>query len=83
MERVFGPIETSPKSLLPPYDTYVPGQAAKVVCETALRDALRGIELGAYDDQIVEWMADWDVPTVAVFVSLLERARAAGKAGVS
>jgi hypothetical protein len=81
-EREFGPIETSPKSLWPPYDEYVPGQHARDVCEAALRDALRDIELGVYDRVIVKWLADWDTPTVAVVISLLERARVAGELGV-
>jgi hypothetical protein len=40
---------------------------------------LQGVELGAYDRQMIEWMAGWDTPTVAVVVSLLHRAREAGE----
>ena len=39
--------------------------------------ALSGVELGTYDRQIVEWLAGWDPPTVAVVCGLITRARAA------
>jgi hypothetical protein len=38
--------------------------------------ALSGVELGTYDLQIVEWLAGWDPPTVAVVCGLITRARA-------
>jgi hypothetical protein len=58
-----------------PGGTYVtPGQRAD-----ALSDALRGVELGAYDEQIAAWMVRvLDDPTVRTIVSLLERVRAQG-----
>jgi hypothetical protein len=37
--------------------------------------ALSGVELGTYDRQIVEWLAGWDPPTVAVVSGLIRRAR--------
>jgi hypothetical protein len=43
-----------------------------------LAAALSGVELGTYDRQIVEWLAGWDPPTVAVVCGLITRARAAG-----
>lgn len=47
--------------------------------EEALADALRGVELGAYDEQIVAWMSSMlDDPTLRTIVSLLERVRIAG-----
>lgn len=47
--------------------------------EEALADALRGVELGAYDEQIVAWMLRMlDDSTLRTIVSLLERVRAAG-----
>lgn len=43
-----------------------------------LRAPLAGLELGAYDERILAWAADMmDTPTLNVFVSLLNRARAA------
>ncbi|MCE7008760.1 hypothetical protein LWC34_39005 [Kibdelosporangium philippinense] len=75
-ERTFGRIDRSPNAVWPPYERYVPANRAQR--EVMIRDALRGVELGAYDERIVTWLSDWDIPTVAVIVSLLERARAAG-----
>jgi len=43
----------------------------------ALRAALHGAPLGAYDERILHWVAGWEVPTVATVVSLLWRARQA------
>jgi hypothetical protein len=45
---------------------------------TALLEALDGIEIGAYDRRIIEWLAGWEISTVGTIVSLLHRARAAG-----
>jgi hypothetical protein len=78
--RTFGPIEKPPLAVYPPYDRYIPDAAGREANEAALRDALIGIGLGSYDDQIVEWLATWESSTVAVVVSLLERVRAAGRA---
>jgi hypothetical protein len=39
----------------------------------ALRAALHGVPLSAYDQYILHWLAGWDVPTVATVVSLLRR----------
>ncbi|GGK65700.1 hypothetical protein GCM10010094_28430 [Streptomyces flaveus] len=33
-----------------------------------------GVELGAYDRLIVDWLAGWDYPTVATIASLIRRA---------
>lgn len=43
-----------------------------------LTAALYGIELGAYDQRIIEWLAGWEPSTVAVLCGLLRRARATG-----
>lgn len=69
----FGPIATPPKSLFPPYDRYTNGGEAAQ--KAALEDALRGIELGEYDQRMVEWLAGWETSTVAVVVSWIERAK--------
>jgi hypothetical protein len=37
------------------------------------------VDLGAFDREIVEWLAAWDTPTVATVVSLLHRTRQAGR----
>lgn len=47
--------------------------------EAALVDALRGVELGAHDERIVDWMLRlFDVGTLRTVVSLFERVRDAG-----
>lgn len=44
----------------------------------ALREPLAGIELGTYDERILNWAVDiLDQPTIATIASLLHRARAA------
>ena len=46
--------------------------------EAVLREALRGVELGAYDERIVAWMVRlFDDSTMRTVVSLIERARRA------
>ena len=42
--------------------------------------ALAGVELGAYDLRIVDWLAQWDDYTARLVVSLLVRGRRAGYA---
>jgi hypothetical protein len=41
-------------------------------------EQLDGIPLGDYDRRIIDWLAGWDVPTIAVVASLLRRCRWAG-----
>lgn len=43
--------------------------------EAAIREALEGVELGAYDERIVTWLAGSDVATVGTAVSWLLRVR--------
>jgi hypothetical protein len=45
---------------------------------TALLEPLDGIELGHHDRRIIDWLADWDTPTIGTIASLLHRARAIG-----
>ena len=73
------PIETEPHSVMPPHDQYRYDSVSPEVFHAQLLEALDGVELGAYDRRVVEWLAGWDVPTVAVVVSLFHRVRAAGK----
>jgi hypothetical protein len=47
--------------------------------EDALRDALRGVDLGGHDELVVGYLArHLDQPTMRTLVSLVERARGAG-----
>ncbi|WP_327009479.1 hypothetical protein OHA72_20895 [Dactylosporangium sp. NBC_01737] len=48
----------------------------------AVRDALRGVDLGAYDERIITWMVrTLDDSTARTIVSLIERARLAEAKG--
>jgi hypothetical protein len=76
------PLQAAPVAVRAPFDvrrplTYDPA-AARADRVAAIRDALAGVELGAYDERMIEWLAGWDVPTVGGLVSLLNRVRAAG-----
>lgn len=51
------------------------------VFQAAIRAALGDLELGAYDERIVAWLAGWDTPTVATVCSWLHRVRAAAVEG--
>jgi hypothetical protein len=46
--------------------------------KAALEAALTGLELGAQDSRILEWLAGWETQTVAVICSWINRARAQG-----
>jgi hypothetical protein len=48
----------------------------RMLCE-ALSDA--GVELGAYDHAIVQWLAGWEPSTVAVIAGIIRRAYQAGQ----
>lgn len=43
-----------------------------------LGSVFAGVDTGAYDERILDWLAGSDSPTVATVVSLVVRARAAG-----
>jgi len=64
-----GPVETPPRGFVPQ------AEQAQI-----LAGVLAGIELGAWDQQIVEWLAGWDTCTALTVASLIARARAAGPA---
>lgn len=57
-----GPVETAPRGVL---DTKVQGADLLADLKAA------GIELGAYDRRIIDWLAGWDYPTVATIASLI------------
>jgi hypothetical protein len=64
-----GPIDEMPAG---PYADYS-------VREEALSHALRGVEMGGYDELIKGWLLrHLDNPTMRTLVSLIERARGAG-----
>jgi hypothetical protein len=51
--------------------------------EEALRDALRGVDLGTYDEKMIAWVLKrFDNSTLRVLVSWMERARTAGMVDV-
>ncbi|NJC72433.1 hypothetical protein HC031_22325 [Planosporangium thailandense] len=51
--------------------------------DEALRDALRGVELGTYDQRMIDWAVKrFDNSALRVFVSWLERVRTAGVVSV-
>ncbi len=54
-----------------PAGAYVPNEMRR----QAILDALRGVELGAYDQQIVTCMVNMGDPVARAFVSLLLRLR--------
>lgn len=65
-----GPIDECPWSVLRHEDF-----------PAAVAEAFAGVELGAYDQRIIDWMIRmWDQPTMATVVSLVIRARRAGGA---
>jgi hypothetical protein len=45
-----------------------------------LAAALRGVELGTWDERILAWLAHWcDTPTFLAILGLVERARTASR----
>ncbi|MET7601364.1 hypothetical protein ABZS96_02305 [Streptomyces avermitilis] len=59
-----GPLDTAPNG-------YLSHETARVLLLNELQSA--GVEMGAYDRRIVEWLAGWDSPTVATIASLIRR----------
>ena len=64
-----GPVEAPPRGFVPR------AEQAEI-----LAGVLAGIELGAWDRRILEWMAGWDASTVLTVASWIARSRAAGTA---
>ena len=79
--RDLRPLHAEPVSVRAPYDVRRPPirdvTALRLDYLAALHEPLNGIPLGTYDEQIIRWLAGWDVPTAGTLASLLHRARAA------
>jgi hypothetical protein len=66
--RVSGaPVEVAPPELVP-----------RVEQERILAEVLAGVELGAWDQRMVGWLAGWDAATVLTIASWIVRAREMG-----
>lgn len=63
-----GPVEAAP---------YL-GHCPPEVRQEAFSTVLEGVEMGAYDTQIVNWLTGWDDPTCRTIASLMWRCRLAG-----
>jgi hypothetical protein len=61
-----GPVEEAPRGFVPA------ARRAEI-----LAGALAGIELGAWDRRIAEWLAGWDAATVLTIASWIARSRIA------
>ncbi len=66
-----GPLEREPAPL------FLPATVRRFV----LAEVLDGVELGAWDHRIIEWLAGLDTSTTLTIASLIARARAAGVDG--
>ena len=58
---------------MPPAGFVPRGEQAEI-----LAAVLAGIELGAWDQRILSWLAGWDASTVLTVASWIARSRAAG-----
>jgi hypothetical protein len=62
-----GPVEVAP-----------PGFVSRVEQQLILDEVLAGVELGAWDQRMVGWLAGWDAATVLTIASWIVRARERG-----
>ncbi|WP_326646103.1 hypothetical protein OG884_15740 [Streptosporangium sp. NBC_01755] len=67
-----GPIETEPYNAI----RTAPGESLTAACRTALLRELGGMEAGAWDDELLGWLANQDPSVVATVCSWLRRVRA-------
>ncbi|MGH3755941.1 MAG: hypothetical protein ACRDRP_25325 [Pseudonocardiaceae bacterium] len=78
MGEPLAPLDAEPVSVHAPFIAY-PGCRYRYEPAEERRAALSGalevVALGAYDERILRWLAGQELPTVAVVVSLLWRAR--------
>ena len=63
----------------PPYAGYAP----RLASAAALRDALRGLDLGDFDQRIIHWLSGWEREVVAGVVCWLRRVRQYAQSGQS
>jgi hypothetical protein len=79
MSIPIGPIHTAPINAIPLAGRGSPPGARRAAFRAELDRALEGVDLGAWDQVIVDWLSGWDVATVTAVCSLLLRAREAGR----
>ncbi|MGH3701378.1 MAG: hypothetical protein ACRDQY_18310 [Pseudonocardiaceae bacterium] len=78
MREPLAPLDSEPVSVHAPFITSPGSRYRHEYAQerrAALLAALDGVALGAYDQRILRWLAGQELPTVAVVVSLLWRAR--------
>ena len=64
------PIPTGPLEVAPP--GFQPAEAQAILLRQVLTEA--GVELGAYDERIVAWLATWSWSTVAPVLAWIKQA---------
>ncbi|MGW0587421.1 hypothetical protein [Streptosporangium sp. NPDC002607] len=67
-----GPIEVEPYTAI----RTAPGESLSAACRTALLRETGGMEAGAWDDELLGWLANQDPSVVATVCSWLRRVRA-------
>jgi hypothetical protein len=72
MRGPVAPLDRKPVSVRAPFVSFPCGRYRHEHAQERLA-ALEAVELGAYDERVLEWLASWDVPIVADVVSLLLR----------
>lgn len=70
-----GPFEHEPIGNRAPGVWPVPGAPHKPWNRERMEEVLAGVELGAYDLRILEWLTDWEPSTLAVVAGWIKRAR--------
>jgi hypothetical protein len=78
MTANLGPLDSAPKGVRPPFDQYAT-RTDRQDFRTALVEAIGPVQLGAYDNRLLDWLADWDASVVGTLASLFYRVRAAGE----